>query len=198
MRRLDLIPPEVMQLRRRRVLYRRAGGGLGLWAAFWILVLVGLQSWQSAERGAVRAWEARVDSLQIASRAVVALQGEHDAKRQRLAAVQRLEAQRPVTGIVSFVTPLLPRGLKLESLVVEPTILTATTAAPGSASYFAAGAPAVLGVQLRGTARGAAEVAELLRKLETCGRFRRAQLLRVDRPPGAEGGQLRFEMHCEL
>ena len=197
MRRLDLIPAEVLLLRRRRALLRQGSGGLVLWAAFWVVVLVGLHSWQSAERGAVRTWEARVDSLRVASRAVEALRSEHDAKRQRLAAVQRLEGQRPVTGVVAFVTPLLPRGLRLESLVVEPSLVTAATAAPGSASYFAAGAP-VLGVQLRGTARGAAEVAELLRKLETCGRFRRAQLLRVDRPPGAQGGQLRFEMHCEL
>lgn len=198
MRRLDLIPAEVMLLRRRRALLRRGGSGLALWAAFWMLVMVGLHSWQRAERGAVRTWETRVDSLRVASSAVEALRSEHDAKRQRLAAVQRLEAQRPVTGIVAFVTPLLPRGLRLESLAVEPSLLNATTATPGSASYFAAGTAPVLRVQLRGTARGAAEVAELLRKLETCGRFKRAQLLRVDRPPGAEGGQLRFEMHCEL
>jgi len=138
-----------------------------------------------------------VDSLRVASQAVETLRTEHEAKRERLAAVQRLEAQRPITGIVAFLTPLLPRGLRLESLVVEPALVTAT-ATPGSASYFTGGTAAALAVHLRGTARGAAEVAELLRSLETCGRFRRAQLLRVDRPPGADGGQLRFEMQCEL
>lgn len=198
MRRLDLIPPEVTSTRRRRALLRRGGGGLALWAVFWLAVLLGLHSWQRVEREAVRVLETQVDSLRIAARAVDALRTEQDAKRQRLAAVHRLAAHRPVTGVVSFVTPLLPRGLRLESWAVEPVIVNATTATPGSSEYFGAGAPAVVAMQLRGTAWSAAEVAELLRRLEASGRFRRAQLLRMDRPSGTEGAHLRFEIRCEL
>jgi hypothetical protein len=197
MRRLDLTPPTVLAARRRRAALRRNGYGLAAWALLWLAVLAGLRSWQAVERSAVRGWEARVDSLRSAAQVVGSLHAAHEAKRAQLAVVRSLEAQRPVTGLLAFMTPLLPQGLRLESLVVEPALQQAGMAAPGNAGYFASKSAGVLAVQVRGVARGAAEVAELMRALETCGRFQRAQLVRVDRPPG-DGAALRFEMLCEL
>lgn len=197
MRRLNLVPAEILAARRRQALVRRSGAVLVAWGCALGLGFAVLGSWQRSahhvsarleeELQETRARGARVDSLLAARRVLL----------ERVAMAQRLEGHRPVTGVVTLLAELLPAQLRLESLQIEPALRGQGITTPGSAAYFESG-DTTLRLQLRGAARSPDEVAALLRSLQACERFRRVQLTRLDRPASSESGTMTFEMVCEL
>lgn len=197
MRRLNLIPEDVLARRRRGRLLRRNGALLSLWFLVLTLALLGARNWNRREVGALRQMEASVRSLEVEAERLEPLRAERARLEERTLRLAHLESRRPVTGLLALVAASLPARLQLESVTIAPATGTAAVARPGQAAYFGTPSATTLRLEMRGTGGGPDEVAALMRTLERCGRFRRVQLTRLDRPAQA-GGKLRFEMRCEL
>lgn len=197
MRCMNLVPAEILAARRRQALLRRNGIALALWGAALALGFGLVASWQRGERRVVADLESRLHAAQVEGAVLDSLRGVEGRLEERVAVVERLEGRRPVTGLVTLVSPLLPPHLRLESLSIEAPRGNQAGVAPGSAAYFDP-TSATLRLSMRGTACSPEDVAALLRALQDSRRFRRVHLARLDRPANEAGPSLSFEMVCEL
>jgi len=200
MRNMNLIPEDVLARRRRARLLRRSIAALGAWGALLGVGVLGLARQLQDERATAARIQEQVQACRADASRLESLRRQRELLADRWRVVQQLEARRPVTGLVTLVAARLPPRLRLEQLYIVPAAPLASQGQPGQTGYFAMPSATAAGMQveLRGTALGPDDVAELLRALETCGRFRSVRLARVDRAPEGEDPGLRFEMRCEM
>lgn len=198
MRRLNLVPEDVLARRRRGALLRRGAWQLVALAAALGAALGAVHRWQEGQRAALAALERRALRVAAASTALDSLGTVADGRAARLGALEALAGRRPVTGLVTLLASELPAGVRLESLVIESAAALRAGVTPGQSGYFGSGAGAATQIVLRGTARNADDVASLLRNLEATARFRLVQLARLDRPAAGESTLLGFEVRCEV